>query len=615
MADPEATPLLSKTASDEKTLSILRGAPLDANIVPDPHLCVHERVLTWATKTPDATLCIDITGNHYSYAWFAGKVNSLVNVLSQARVNNGDYVALLLERGVHQLVAIYGVLAAGAAFIPMDPAYPESRFADILEISAANVLIVQDSLPLPSSATSQCVVRIDFATSVAFIQAGTEQSQSSHDRYRPEQTPESDIYCLFTSGTTGKPKGVQVSHRSLGDRMLAYQQLLPIKQDDCMLFKTPYTFAVCEWEIFWPLMVGRTVMVLPEGDHKNPEALSGVMCSFNITHAFFVTSMLKILLEADGEQCIANAPVLRHVIQCGERLDWDCVDAYHAAMPKGSRLHNIYGATESATTMWTAWPHSGGSGWFGSWRDPNIGVPAGTPHAGTIMYLLEKETNTPVSHGTTGVVHFAGCLATGYLGMTEMTAEKFKSMRIDGQQKVLYDTGDLGKITESGELEVLGRADRQVKVRGFRIELWEVEQALSKAADGAPVAVVLCNKEPKEMVGFVAKPGIDTGAVRHRMFDLVPEYMVPASIVALGDLPKLTNGKVDMQSLARSADEAVQAGDDDEVDQELLDAAAKYGSMAEFLRSPEAATLRERGVDSLGLTRSFKRGFAQADVG
>jgi len=388
-------------------------------------------------------------------------------------------------------------------------------------------------------------------------------------------------------------------------RMMAYQMLMPLNGSDRLLYKTPYTFGVSEWEIFWPFMVGSTVVVLPEGDHKDAQKLSDAILAQNITHVFFVTSMLKALC-AMGRDFSGS---LKHVIQCGEKLDWLCVDAVQTTLQHRVQLHNVYGATESATTCWTSPPPS----WLG-WRNDDRGVPAGKPHANTTVFILDPESGQLVEEGETGVVHFAGCIAEGYLKMPQLTAEKFVTVTLDDGTTVRsYNTGDLGKILPDKQLEVLGRADKQVKVRGYRIELWEVEGALVKAAGGqAKAAAVVTDHEgaEKKIVGFVANADGDTAAIRETMKTLVPSYMVPSKIIKLEDFPKLSSGKVDMKSLATQATAAVENSEEDDLTPNMKEAATKYSSVAEFLKSEQYQQMRESegadpGVDSLGLTKLF----------
>jgi len=293
----------------------------------------------------------------------------------------------------------------------------------------------------------------------------------------------------------------------------------------------------------------------------------------------------------------------------------DAVDAFQGCMPSTVQLHNIYGATESATTCWTAPPTSMFSFLTSQWRASDK-VSAGLPHANTTVYILDHEAEGEtrlVQGGQPGLICFSGCLATGYLAMPELTAEKFRTLNIKGNPMV-YDTGDLGVLHSDGSLEVMGRADRQVKVRGYRIELWEVEDALKKSSGCSTVAVVLSTEEPRRLVGFLEGAEDLTQGVKSKMKELVPDYMVPPALQAVEKFPRLTSGKVDLKALESMANDVGDSAEDDHDNEAMLAAAAKYSSMAEFLKSDEAKVLKERGVDSLGLTRSFARGFAQEDL-
>ena len=258
---------------------------------------------------------------------------------------------------------------------------------------------------------------------------------------------------------------------------------------------------------------------------------------------------------------MSAASSLRHVIQCGEKLDWATVDAFRATMPATASLSNVYGATESATTCWTApapsyWPDF-------TPRDSAM-VPAGHPHANTTVYVL-GEAGQPVPLGAVGTIHFAGCLASGYQAMPDLSAQKFKPGGPEGL--TLYNTGDLGRVDKNGELTCLGRSDRQVKVRGFRVELWDVEEALKKAvgddnAAGVEVVATIADSDPADLVGFVASTGatmLSGPALRDQMFAMVPTYLVPKLVLVLEEgLPRLANGKVDMQAVKAQATAAVE---------------------------------------------------------
>jgi acyl-coenzyme A synthetase/AMP-(fatty) acid ligase/acyl carrier protein len=313
---------------------------------------------------------------------------------------------------------------------------------------------------------------------------------------------------------------------------------------DCVLQKTPYSFDVSVWEFFWPLLSGARLVVARPGGHKDPAYLAGLIRSERVTVCHFVPSMLRaFLLEPGLEESCAS---LRDVMCSGEALSYELQERFFARL--GSRLHNLYGPTEAAVDV-TAWECRRG--------DPRRLVPIGRSVANTQMYVLDRH-GREVPAGVPGELHIGGVqLARGYLNRPELTAERFVSHPELGR---LYRTGDVGRWLADGALEYLGRTDHQVKLRGVRVELGEVEAALAMHPAVREAVAVAREDSPgdQRLVAYVV-PGMAAGVSAEELRDFLrgklPEQAVPSAFVVLQSLPLSPNGKVDRKALPTPTNE------------------------------------------------------------
>ncbi|AUX42315.1 peptide synthetase [Sorangium cellulosum] len=511
--------------------------------------CLHQLFEAQAARTPEQVALV-FGSERLTYAELNRRANQLAHHLRRHGVGPDTVVAVVAERSLELVVALYGVLKAGGAYLPIDPTYPAERIRVLLEDAASPVLLTQEKWRSALPETSARVVRLDADWPAVEAESG--------DDPRPVSGPEHLAYVIYTSGSTGKPKGVENSHRGIVNRLLWMLEDTGLGEQDAVLQKTPYTFDVSVWELFAPLLCGaRLVVAAPEG-HRDPAYLADVIEAHAITTAHFVPSMLQAFLESlDGRKCRS----LRRVICSGEALSRELQERFFRKLGDGEgapELQNLYGPTEAAVDV-TSWRCRRG--------DPHASVPIGKPVANTRIYLLDGGLQ-PVPVGMPGELYIGGVqVARGYLKRPALTAERFipdPFSRTPGAR--LYRTGDLARFLPDGTILFLGRIDHQVKLRGFRIELGEIEAALLASAEVREAAALLREDRPGDprLVAYVVPrsgPDVDVEALRRALGLALPSYMVPSDLVALPAMPLTPSGKLDRKALPAPALEPAARGE------------------------------------------------------
>jgi amino acid adenylation domain-containing protein len=441
------------------------------------------------------------------------------------------------------VVAIYGTLFAGAVYVPLDPDYPDSRIANMLE-DAEPVLVLTHG---PVAERCRGFGRAHLVLDVDTL---------PNDGAPPVTgtVPRDALYTLFTSGSTGRPKGATNTHRGVRNRILWMQEALQLTERDVVLQKTPFSFDVSTWEFFWPLFVGATLEVAPPAVHRDPMALCRLIQDRQVTCLHFVPSMLGAFLEhPESSKCQS----LRLVVASGEALNAPLVERFARAF--SARLINLYGPTEAAVDV-SIWDTS---------EDVNRSpVPIGKPIANTQLYVLDPEA-APVPLGVAGELYIGGIqVALGYVNRPELTRERFVADPFSGRaDATLYRTGDLVRHASDGNILFLGRLDHQVKLRGQRIELGEIETALERI-DGVRKAAVIVhpsNALDARLIAYVAVAEADGKSahsdqeLRRSLAAHLPAYMVPDRFLRLPELPLNSNGKVDRKALPTPEVEPKQA--------------------------------------------------------
>ncbi|MDR0279222.1 MAG: amino acid adenylation domain-containing protein [Paucimonas sp.] len=489
---------------------------------------VRRTPLAIALQTDDD--CLD-------YQTLDAQANQLAHRLVGLGVGPDVRVAVCVERGVTMMVALLAVLKAGGAYVPLDPGYPAQRLRFMLDDSSPAVLLVHGAthgLFEPSSATLLDLDRDPWRQGPATAPQG------------PGPGPAHLAYVMYTSGSTGTPKGVMIEHRGLCNLMHWGSQICPPRPGDALLQRAPFGFDGSVWELFWPLTAGlRLVLARPDG-HRDPAYLVQLIQARQVTHVKFVPALLHGFLEVPGvERCTS----LTDIFCGGGELTLALLASVRARLPR-VRLHNVYGPTEATvdSTAWTLPPDA---------PLPRQAPPIGRAIANTRLYVLDAH-DRPVPLGTVGQLHIGGVgVARGYLGLPALQAERFiASPFVDGDR--LYRTGDLVRYREDGQLDFLGRNDFQVKLRGLRVELGEIEASL--VAHPALAQSVVLMREERLVAYFTCRDGARPPALdvlRNHLLARMPEYMVPSAFVCLAQLPLSANGKVDRQALPAPGAEAV----------------------------------------------------------
>jgi amino acid adenylation domain-containing protein len=477
---------------------------------------VHEFFEDQVEKAPEA-VAIVFEDEGITYRELNWRANQLAHYLQERGVVPGALVGISLERSPEMLIAMLGILKAGCAYLPLDPSYPKDRLNLVLQDAKPALLLTrQEDWP------------------------AINQSRSENPAVRVH---ENDLaYVLYTSGSTGKPKGVQIPHRALSNHMQWMQAEFPLNADDRVVQRTSSGFDASVWEFFAPLLAGACLVIPPPAEQWDAAELVRVIQLRKVTVLQVVPSLLRILLDETGLQ---NCPTLRRVFSGGEPLTAGLRDRFLATHP--AELCNLYGPTEACidTTFFRCATGAGNG----------ESVPIGRPIANTQLYVLDR-LQLPVPIGVPGELHIGGNgLARGYLNRSDLTAEVFVPNPFSTKPgERLYRTGDLVRYRADGNLEFLGRIDRQVKLRGFRLELGEIEAILQNdpAVQQALVMLREDGTEDQRLVAYiVCKQGHTSSAdqLKSLLLTRLPYYMIPSAFVFLEAFPLTPNGKVDRSAL------------------------------------------------------------------
>ncbi|MCR5977410.1 amino acid adenylation domain-containing protein [Gordonia jinghuaiqii] len=506
--------------------------------------------------TPDAPALV-FGDASMTYLEFARACDGLADIFAAAGVGVGDRVIVALDRSFAQVCAAHAVIGLGAAYVPVDPAEPGDR-RDAIAAIVDPVLVVDDRF----LAAHEIDVRgIDDATPASAAMDATPRIA------RCEPLPHQAAYVIFTSGSTGVPKGVEIDHAALEHRLAWMQRDHPIDAADAVLHKTPATFDVSVWELFWPLRTGARMVIAEPGGHRDPAYLRALIDAARVTVLHFVPSMLDAYLDvvvgaetdvrsdethpgAAAAGVIALPDHVRWVFASGEALSATLARRLREA--SSAQLVNLYGPTEAAIDV-TAHRVTG---------DGPV-VPIGRPVPGTGLRVLDTRLR-PVPQGVAGELHLAGPQLAGcYIGAAQQTSARFVADPLGSGGARMYRTGDLVRWTARGELEYLGRTDQQIKIRGQRVELGEVEAVIA-AMPGIAAVVVVARRDlgpAPVLVAYVrvhpdagpGKPGTrgpdDPESVRAHCRRRLPGHMVPLAAVFLDSFPTTRSGKLDQRAL------------------------------------------------------------------
>ncbi|MFJ6462105.1 amino acid adenylation domain-containing protein [Streptomyces sp. NPDC091387] len=515
---------------------------------------LHQLFEERAALTPDAVAVVCGT-DELTYRELDERANQLAHRLrAEPGIGPDVPVGVCLERSPALVWTLLGILKAGAAYVPLDPEHPAERLAYLVEDSGAP-LVVTDTAHAGLLAEGLRLLAVDRASDLPDTLPVTAPE--------PVAGPGDLSYLIYTSGSTGRPKGVRIEHRGVVNYLAGMQHAFPIAPGEGFLQATPLSFDVSAYEIFWPLWQGAKVVLVPGSDRLDMAEVSRLMRTHRVVGLHFVPSLLDLFVsEVRPEDCVG----LRYAFASGEPLQPTLVARFLDRFP--GDLVNLYGATEVSvdTTYWRA-----------SRTDPHGPVLAGRPMANQTVYVLDPDRR-PVPAGVLGEVYLGGdSVGRGYHKRPELTAERFVPDPFTGGR--MYRTGDVGRFTPDGGLDLLGRIDRQVKLRGVRVELAEIEAVLLNHDAVGVCAVTVREDAPgdKRLVAYyVPGPGstADTGALRGWAAERLPRAMMPSAFMELPELPLNRNGKVDHAALPAPDDADITAGfvaPRDDIEAEIAD--------------------------------------------
>lgn len=515
----------------------------DNEVQYDPDFQIVQQIQTYVDKQPNAVALIN-EGISYTYFEMNQRANRLANDLRSRGISSGHTVAIFLERSAEFVIAMLAVLKSGGAYVPLDPSYPKERLEYMVRQSSATVVITQSKLSADIQPEGVTMLELDHPS----VKASLEQMDASNP---PIHSASDDLmYIVFTSGTTGTPKGVSVEHRQFSNYIQGLIRHLHID--------TPLTYAMASTlaadlgttNVFGALCTGGTLHVLSYDLSCDPDGVAEYFKVHPIDIMKVVPSHFEVLMEAEEPAHVIPHKVL---ILAGEALSWETVRKIRELRPDVD-IQNHYGPTETTVSAF-AYPIPT------EIEEPRLNiVPIGYPFGNVKRYVVDSRLH-PVPVGTPGELYIGGPgVARGYFGSEEMTASRFvPNPFVSTTDSRMYRTGDRVRYMPDGAVEILGRMDRQIKIRGFRIELGEIESVITSypfVAD-AVVLVKELSSSDKKIVCYVVFNSDSSEEEDTRLADLkkkikdkLPEYMVPSHMIQMDALPLNPNGKVDVNYLA-----------------------------------------------------------------
>ena len=521
--------------------------------------CIHDLFEAQALGTPGA-IAVRTDDQHFTFEELNRRANQLSHYLIKLDAGRQMAVGVSLDRNCDLMVALLAVLKTGAAYVPLDPSYPEPRLSFMVKDAGLKTVLTEEQ---SSGRFASCETR-----TICLDRDWPEISASEESNPRVPMSGGGVAYVIYTSGSTGRPKGVLGLHRGAVNRFAWMWNKYPFADAEVACAKTAVSFVDSVWELFGPLLAGVPVVMLPHETTRDPSNLIAALARNRVTRLVLVPSLLRAMLEAEPD--LQNRlPLLKYWVCSGEALTTDLVNRFRKSVPEGA-LINLYGSSEVSADV-TCYDTRE--------MPPDGPVLIGRPIANTHAYILDA-TLQSVPIGISGELYVSGDgLALGYLNNPEQTAAKFipNPFGTNGQAR-LYRTGDLARYRPDGNIELLGRVDNQVKIRGVRIEPEEIESVLQQHASVAQAVVVAKTEASSDsrLIAYIVPNRSDqisasrsdqnvatdlnqvckadaalTLAPRLRRYlqERLPDYLVPAAFVTLDALPLMPNGKVDRKAL------------------------------------------------------------------
>ncbi len=498
--------------------------------------CVHHLFEEQATRRPQA-IAVEFEGRSLTYGELNARANQLAHELRKLGIGRETRVGICVDRSLEMIIGLLAILKAGGAYVPLDPNYPDERLNFLVLDTEITLILTQQHLENRWRDGDPQRLVLDAENSV--------YRNEPHDNLNLQQSSDSSAYVIYTSGSTGTPKGVEVLHRGIV-RLLCGADYVQLDETQSVLQLAVLSFDASTFEIWGPLLHGGRCVLAP-AQFPEPDELQGLLRQKNIRTLWLTTSLFNTLVDRN----VAALEGIEQLLVGGEALSVPHIRRAQQALGSRTQIINGYGPTESTTF---ACCH----------RLPALipedclSIPIGRPISNTTAYVLDPNRE-PVPIGVTGELYLGGDgLARGYLKQPELTAQKFLPDPFHKRPNArMYRTGDLVRWRDDGNIEFLGRVDNQVKIRGFRIELGEIEAVLLQHAAIKQAVVVMREDRPddKRLVAYIV-PHTPQAAnfvheLRHYLHDKLPDYMLPAAMVSLKDLPLTVNGKVDKLALPR----------------------------------------------------------------
>ncbi|MBN2038777.1 MAG: amino acid adenylation domain-containing protein [Spirochaetes bacterium] len=502
---------------------------------------IHDFLYETSRRIPDST-AVRFGHDSLTYSALNRLSNQAANYLLSGGIEPGARIGICMERSPEMIICIFAILKSGCVYVPLDPDYPEDRLEFMITDAGIKHLFTLEKFKEKLEALGPELILADKSP-----YAG-QPFDNPHARINSEEV----AYIIYTSGSTGKPKGVMIEHHSAVNRIEWMQKKYPVSEKDVILQKTPVTFDVSIWELFWWSFTGAAVTFLGPGMEKFPEEIVNEIDRSSITTMHFVPSMLNAFLSYVRESdCSSRLKSLRRVFASGEALPLNTVNLFNSLLhdSNSTLLINLYGPTEATVDV---------SYFDCSADDISNRVPIGKPIDNISLHIIDKNKSLlPVGAMGELVISGAG-LARGYINRPELNSEKFIELNIGGDTKRIYRTGDKARYAPDGNIEYFGRIDNQVKIRGFRIELEEIENLIlaNTGVDQAVVIVKTISEEDKRLFAFITLRG-NTKTVKEDIIQEIkdylaaklPKYMIPSGFIIPDTLPLSANGKADRKSL------------------------------------------------------------------
>lgn len=536
---------------DEAEQQQLLAGPNTAEAPDSDNSTIHGLFAEQAARSPNA-VAYACNGRTMTYAQLDRLSAGIAARLQDAGVAPGSLIGVCIDPSPELPAALLGVMRAGCCYVPMDPTYPTARLEHIVNDAEPPFVLAVD-------ATLSAVPR----TAADVIDVGTIEPRDPEPAMSERH---GDVaYVIYTSGSTGQPKGVRGTHRGAVNRFRWMWSFRPFAADEVACWRTTINFVDHVWEVFGPLLAGVPVEILPPETVKDTKALVSALKQAKVTRLVVVPSLLEALLETIPDLS-KRLPRLRLCVTSGEALSWSLASDFLTAMP-GVELLNLYGSSEVAADVA-----------YHVVTDEDIDngvIPIGRPVAQASLALLDERLH-PTPPGVPGIIHVGGApLADGYHKRPELTAERFvDNPHPELTSHKLFCTGDLARWNAQGELEFLGRVDGQVKIRGSRVELGEVECTLAMHPVVAEAAVVCRETSLGTALHAYIVPhngSADVSEVRRFVRGRLPEYMVPSAIMALDEMPRTPNGKLDRNALPEPSDTGAIEEATDETTQRIIE--------------------------------------------